>query len=118
MTSSSAFAARTGIVGVVVTNESNMVSCFPEAVNLNGSDADMFSDVAGPSSIAVGDFFELSDRSNKTSAESLALLAAILDLSVATTPILPFGVCYVITHIKGLLSKRTSQETAVIFKRV
>ena len=28
----------------------------------------------------------------------LALLAAILNLSVTTTPILPFGACYVIMH--------------------
>ena len=28
----------------------------------------------------------------------LALLAAILDLSVTTTPLLPFGACYVIIH--------------------
>ena len=50
MTSHNAFAARTCIVGVVVTNESNMVSFFPKAENLNGNNADMCSDVAGPSS--------------------------------------------------------------------
>ena len=31
-------------------NESNMASYFPEAGNLNGSNADICSDVAGPSS--------------------------------------------------------------------
>ena len=43
-----AFAARTCIAGVVVTNESNMASYFPEAGNLNSSIADMCSDMAGP----------------------------------------------------------------------
>ena len=57
MTSNNAFAVRTCIVGVVVTNESNMASFFPEAGNLNGSDADMCSDVAGPSSSGLGGFF-------------------------------------------------------------
>ena len=66
MTSIDAFAVRTCIVGVVVTNESNMASYFPEAGNLNGSNADMCSDVAGPSSSGSGDLFELSDRSNTT----------------------------------------------------
>ena len=55
MTSNNAFAARTCIVGVVVTNESNMVSYFPEAGNLNGVNADMCSDVAGLSSSGSGD---------------------------------------------------------------
>ena len=38
----------------------------------------------------------------------LALLAAILDLSVTTTPILPFGAYYVIMHkvYWSLLTKR------------
>ena len=39
---------------VLVTNESNMTSYFPEAGNLNDSNADMCSDVAGPSSIRSG----------------------------------------------------------------
>ena len=56
MTSNSAFAARTCIVEVVVTNESNMASYFSEAGNLNGSNSDMCSDVAGPSSSGAGDF--------------------------------------------------------------
>ena len=46
MTSNNAFAAQTCIVGVVVTNESNKASYFPEAENFNGSDAGMCSDVA------------------------------------------------------------------------
>ena len=44
MTSNNALAARTYIVGVVVTNEFNMTSYFPEAGNLNRSNADMCSD--------------------------------------------------------------------------
>ena len=51
---------------VEVTHESNMTSYFSEAGNLNGRNADMFSDVAGPSSSGSGDFFYLSDRSNTT----------------------------------------------------
>ena len=46
-------------VVVVVTHESNMTSYFPEAGNLNGRNANMCSDVAGPSSSGSGDFFEL-----------------------------------------------------------
>ena len=48
---------------VVVTHELNIPSYFPEAGNLNGSNADMFSDVAGPSISGLGDLFELSDGS-------------------------------------------------------
>ena len=81
------------IVRVVLTNKSNMASYFPEAGNLNGSNADLCSDVAGPSSRGSGDLFELSDRSNKTIIlvfpPLLALLATVLYLSVNTTPILP-----------------------------
>ena len=66
MTSNNAFAARSCIVGVVVTNESNMASYFPEARNLIDSNADMCSNVGGPSSNGSGDLFELSDKSNKT----------------------------------------------------
>ena len=40
-------AARTCIVVVVVTHEFKMASYFPEAGNLNGSNSDMCSDVAG-----------------------------------------------------------------------
>ena len=48
-----------------------MASYFPTAGNLNGSNADMCSDVAGPSSSGLGDLFEISDRSNQTDPESL-----------------------------------------------
>ena len=41
------FCGSNGIVGVVVTNDSNMVSFFPEVGNLNGSNANICSDVAG-----------------------------------------------------------------------
>ena len=40
-----------------------MASYFPEAGNLNGSNSNMCSVVAGPSSSGSGDLFELSDRS-------------------------------------------------------
>ena len=86
------------LVRVVVTNESNMASYFPEAGNLNGCNADMCSDVAGPSSSVSGDFFEFSDPLLLLFPPMLTLLAAILNLSVTTTPILPFGTCYVIMH--------------------
>ena len=66
MTSNKVFAARTCIVGIVVTSESSMALYFPEAGNLNGSNVDMCSDVAGLSSSGSGDLFELSDRSNIT----------------------------------------------------
>ena len=56
MTSNNAFAARTCIVGEVDTDESNMASYFPEAGNLNGSNDDVCSDVAGPSSSGSRDF--------------------------------------------------------------
>ena len=80
---------------VVVTDESNIASYFPEERNLNGSIADMRSDVTEPSSSDLSDFFELSDRSNETIIllfpPLLALLAVILDLRVTTTPILLSG---------------------------
>ena len=89
MTSNNALAARTCIVGVVVTNECRSGKC---------NNTNMCSDVSGPSSSGSGDLFELPDGSNKTDPESLALLAAILDLRVTTTPKLPFGARYVIIH--------------------
>ena len=53
----------------------------------------MCSDVAGLSSSGSDDLFELSERSNETIKlllpPLLALLAAILDLCVTTTLILP-----------------------------
>ena len=87
---------------VVVTHDSNMASHFPEAGNLNGSNADTYSVVAGPSCSGSGVLFELSDRSNETIIllfpPLLAPLAAILDLSVTTTPFTVFEACYVIMH--------------------
>ena len=50
----------------VVTHESNVASYFSEAGNLNGSNAFVCSDVAGPSSSGSGYLFELSERSNTT----------------------------------------------------
>ena len=53
----------------------------------------------GPSSSGSGDLLKLSDRSSETIIvlflPLLALLAAILDLSVTTTPLLPSG------HVKS-----------------
>ena len=67
-----------------------MALYFPEAGNLNGSNANMCSNVAWSWSSSSGDLFELSDRSNETIILLfLSLLAAILDLSMTTTPILP-----------------------------
>ena len=51
---------------VVVTHESNMASYFSEAENLNGSNAYMCSDAAGPSSGGSGDLFDISERSKTT----------------------------------------------------
>ena len=81
-------------VGVVVTNESNMA-----AINVNN--AEICPDVAGQSRSCSGDLFELSDSSVFRTfiiPPLRALLVAILDLSLTTTPILPFGACYVIVH--------------------
>ena len=58
MTSNDDFVAPTCIVGVIVTNESNMASYLPEAGNSNGSNADMCPDEAGPSSSGSGDLFD------------------------------------------------------------
>ena len=41
----------------------NMASNFPEAGNLNGSNADKCSDVAGPSSTSPGDLFDFRSSS-------------------------------------------------------
>ena len=59
MTSNNAFVAQTCIVRVVVTNEFNKASYFPEAGNFNDSNAGMCYDVAGPSSGGSDDLFEL-----------------------------------------------------------
>ena len=48
---------------IVVTHRIQYDVVFPEAGNLNGSNADMCSDVAGPSISGSGDLFKLSDRS-------------------------------------------------------
>ena len=48
---------------VVVKHEFNMVY-FPKVGNLNGSNTDISSDVAGSSISASGNLFELSDRSH------------------------------------------------------
>ena len=44
---------------------------FPQSGNSNGSNADMCSEVAGPSNSGSGDLSELSNRSNETDPESL-----------------------------------------------
>ena len=92
------FHGSDGMVVVVVMNKANMVLYFPEARNLNGSNADMCSDVAGPSSSSSGDLFELSDKLSETISLLFsplqALEAAILDLSVNTS----FGACFIIIH--------------------
>ena len=51
--------------------KSNMVLYFPEEGNLNGSNIDACSDVAGLSSSSLGDLFELSERLNKTDPDTL-----------------------------------------------
>ena len=43
-----------------------MASYFPEAANLNGSNADICSDVAGPWISGSGNLFELSDHRSRT----------------------------------------------------
>ena len=73
-----------------------MALYFPEAGNLNGSNANMCSDLAGPSSSGSGDSFKVSDKWTLDPVlllfpPLLALLAAILDLSVTTTLVQPFG---------------------------
>ena len=78
MTQNNTFSARTCIVAVVVTNEFNMATYFPEAGNLNGSNADKCSNVAGPSSSGSGDLFELSDRSHETISLLFPPLQALL----------------------------------------
>ena len=88
------------IVEVVITNESNLALYFPEAGNLNDSNADMCSDVARPSSSDSGDLFDLSDRSNISYFCYFPTISTTVftDLSVTTTPILLFGACYAIMH--------------------
>ena len=91
-----AFAARTYIVGIALTNEFNMASYFPEVGNLNSSNAGLCSDVAGPTSSGSGDLFEFQialDHVLLLFPSLLAILAAILDLSMTT---MPFWACYII----------------------
>ena len=77
-------------------------SYFLEAGNLNGSNADMCSEMAWPLIISSGDLFELSDIGLDSVLllfpPLLVLQAAILHLSATTTPIIPFGACHVIMH--------------------
>ena len=108
MKQKNAFSARTCIVVVVVTHEFNMASYFPEVGNLNGSNNDICSDVAGPSISGSGDFFffflsfQIDHRSRTfTVLPQLVLPAAIWDLGVTNTTILAFQACYVIMHSKG-----------------
>ena len=83
--------------------------------------AGMCSDVAGLLSYGSGNFSELSDRSNKTDpvlfSPLLALLVAILVLIVVTTPILPFGACFVIIlHIKTKLITLANHKRNVLVR--
>ena len=99
MTSNNAFAVQTCILGVVVTNESNMASSFPEAGNLNGSNADMCSDVAGPSRSGADDLFDFGSSSRSRTfaiSPTTSITGCHLGFELATTPILPFRACYVI----------------------
>ena len=84
---------------VVVKNESDMASYFPEAGNLNGSNDDMGSDVAGWSSSGSSDSFEFSDMSNEAVIllfpPILALLAAILEFERDYNSHIAFGACYI-----------------------
>ena len=99
-----------------------MASYFLEAGNLNGSNADMRFDVAGPSTSGTGDLFELSESSNETIIllfpPLLALMAAILDLSVTTTPTLPSG-CVTSSCIRSIyaMSRATFPPSCLTFNQ-
>ena len=102
-TTTSGKAARTCIMGVVVTNEYNMASYFPEAGNLNGSNADMCSDAAGPSSGDSGDLFELSNSSRSRTftispTTSTTDRHLVYERDYNLVALLLFGECYVIMH--------------------
>ena len=91
----------TCIEGVVVTDESNMASSVPRsgikmAVMLKCVLMWMGLSV-GARAICLSFQIDL-DPVLLLFLPLQALLAAILDLSVTTTPILPFGACYVIMH--------------------
>ena len=70
-----------------------MASYFPEEGNLNGRNADMCSDVDGPSSSGWGtrSNFQIGQILRTFTIFSATSTAAILDLSVTATTILPFG---------------------------
>ena len=97
MTSNIAFMARTCIVGVLVTNKSNMAQYYPEAENLNGINADICSYVAGPSSSGWSDLFSRAYRSRNFPFSPTANTTRHPG-SVTTSPILPFGACYIVMH--------------------
>ena len=75
-----------------------MVLYLPKVGNLNACYANVCSDVAGPSSGSSGDLFELSEPVLLLLPPLLAIPAAILYLSVTTSPVLPFGAFDVIMH--------------------
>ena len=88
-----------------------MASYYPEAENFNGSNAGMCSDVARPSSSGLGAFltWDLAlDPVLLLFSPVLEQPATILDSSVTTTPILPFGECYVSKHKVYFLPTKTS----------
>ena len=76
----------------------NAASYFPEVRNLNGSNADTSSDVAGLSSRGSGELSDSSRSRTFTISPIPVLMTTILDLCVTAAPILPFGACYVIMH--------------------
>ena len=78
-----------------------MASYFPEGGNLNGNNADMCSDVAGPLLSGLGNLFELSDRSQilyfyyfPTTGTTGCHLGFEHDYNYHTA----FWACYVIIH--------------------
>ena len=73
-------------------------NCSHEEGSLNVNNADMCSDVAGPSSSGSDDLVLALDPVLLLFPPLLALMGTILDLSMTTTSILPFGACYVIMH--------------------
>ena len=85
----------------VVTNESNMASYFHEAGNLNGCNADMCSDMTGPSSSGSGALFDFgySSRSRTfTISHTTSTTGRHLGFERDYKSILPFGARYVIVH--------------------
>ena len=71
-----------------------MASYFPEAGNLNRSNAEM----AGPSSSGSGDLFELSDRSNETISPTTSSTGRHLGFERDYNSHTAFRTCYVIIH--------------------